>query len=810
MKKSLLLLFISLTTFFVRADNPIVKYVNNLDDVRDSANWINEKKAVADGNSFSRMDSTNIYGLGINEPFPESAKGYNLEIVISARTKCNLPGSELGLAFSIKSGDSTITWDSKDIEVRVANQWIHFEKRFKVPANFVTDKNTFLIYPWIKNNNSSVNIDDVIIKFYPLKVDSSYHDPITPIPNFNKIIYGQRYNVLIDTFGVNVSILSVSGDTIISSLNNNLSGAQSYYSAGLFNKLNFTDLGEIKKIELSGDAMAPSGVVNKKSAESIGDPPKDVVKLVIVINDLSGEITFNWKFKSFQDRLISRAALTVYYSVAFNSAIKNNGVINSNNKVQSFWLKDGEILLDGAKESYLIKSNSNVSSLQLYPSHGVFLVNFFSKEDNPMLYYPLRPNNENLCEDVSSMLLKKDSAIEGSFSLIPLKHGQPLLRKLKNPNGFLSSMVWTEHADFSDIRTQRAVMFGNENIHNADSASGGFVGRGIPITKSVFYDNPSKEKNSVKDKRFPSFSISIKKSPEFLDLLRQLYNKGFEICLHTPDPFTTKKKLAEEAMKFMSDNFKSVNWIDHGYDNSAKSNREDINCDGLNPASKFYMGDLFKKYGIKYAWSSYYEDKPVFSNVTYNSFLTTPYSGWADPFPAPEYFKNLKDRSLTSWRTTFTLDPPDGSLWNYYFSDNRLNDLVQSKGDCILHCYLARVDSSNGFYSFYGNNIVVNEEFDKVLIKLKKYQDENKIWLTTVEKLLDYRLLIENVEIQYLNNDRVAVINKNEKTVKGVSVISTSKNISAGEKNMRLKKDGEETIAIFDLAPKEKLILDLR
>lgn len=88
--------------------------------------------------------------------------------------------------------------------------------------------------------------------------------------------------------------------------------------------------------------------------------------------------------------------------------------------------------------------------------------------------------------------------------------------------------------------------------------------------------------------------------------------------------------------------------------------------------------------------------------------------------------------------------------------------------------------------------------------------DENKIWVTTVEKLLDYRLQLENVKLQYLKNNQVVVYNANSTTIRGLSVITTAQNISAGEKNIRLKKDGDETIAIFDLAPKEKLVLDLR
>ncbi|MBK7431236.1 MAG: hypothetical protein IPI62_10015 [Bacteroidetes bacterium] len=55
------------------------------------------------------------------------------------------------------------------------------------------------------------------------------------------------------------------------------------------------------------------------------------------------------------------------------------------------------------------------------------------------------------------------------------------------------------------------------------------------------------------------------------------------------------------------------------------------------------------------------------------------------------------------------------------------------------------MDSTTGFYSYSENTIVVNPEFDIILKRLREYDDQGKIWLTTVKKLLDYRLKLENV-----------------------------------------------------------------
>ena len=61
---------------------------------------------------------------------------------------------------------------------------------------------------------------------------------------------------------------------------------------------------------------------------------------------------------------------------------------------------------------------------------------------------------------------------------------------MKNPAGFEATYIWNEHADFTDIKTNRATYFGSENVIHPDNAIGGFVKYNIPVTKSVFYDNP--------------------------------------------------------------------------------------------------------------------------------------------------------------------------------------------------------------------------------------------------------------------------------------------------------------------------------
>jgi hypothetical protein len=768
-----------------KAAEPLAVFRNNLDSIRDSVDWFNEETVIFDSienNHISQIDSLHPYGLGYKGAFPENTIGLSLDISVEARALVYHYG-EMQLAISILKGDSTIVWDSRYFNNSRLQIWSDRKDVFSIPSNLVTKDNTLLIYFWNKEKNTISFIDDLKISF----TERLSHASIPLVSEvFQKDQFKSRsvwllnvkYSVQIDTMSNSLLLTTSEGDTILNSIKVLFEFRNNYYKDGYNEPLLLENAKAITFQNIEKNILVQLSYQSDSASCNIN----------LSINNYTGSISMDAVIQFRRDIILSRASIILGYGLQVNKVIKENSefVIPSSNI--SYWLKQGIVFFKASGTNFITGRNPGLSSIELFPGMQALIMNLDYSQDHPTVYFPLMKKSKNASLDHSSKTYKAGSQIRGEFILKRLDKEQHLISLLKNPNGYLSSIVWTEHADFSDIRTQRAVMFGREEIVNADSAIGGFVGHGIPITKSVFYDNPTKEKNSRRDKRFKTPSISIKRSPEFLDLLKQLKKKEFEICLHTPDPYTTNRKLAEEAMSFMKENFASVNWIDHGYDNSPKSNREDINCDGLDSTSKFYMGDLFKKYGVKYNWSSYYEDNGTFANASFNSFFTNPYSGWGESYAAPEYFRNPKNESLISWRTTYTLDPPDGSLWSYYFDDVRLNDLVQSKGDCILHCYLARVDSTTGFYSYVNGKIVVNPEFDKVLAKLKKYMDENKIWVTTVEKLLDYRLQLENVKIQYLKNNQVVVFNANTNTVKGVSVISNSSSISAGEKNIRLKK----------------------
>lgn len=807
MLKPFTLICILFFSLIAHAEEPLVRWKNDMETIGQTSEWINQTTILFDSiaiNHFSRTDSQNIYGLGYKGSFPEATLNKSIEITLKAGVRFSTKDAAFGLALSVSKGDSIVFWDSKNVNRENPGEWSKVSVSFRLPANFVVSENTLIFYGWNRDGKFTCDFDDLEIEIHELPERSFLPQELNlwsgqSDVKFNRRITGNIFSVDADTTNGSIRIFSTDGDSLINRIgyylefkNTRKDKRSKKIFIEKFDKLSIEENGEV--VKLKAIALAKPGKVN----------------IEVTLDNLSGSLTITSSVHFNSNVFLQRSTLVMQYGIDVGSVLKKNSLIDSAHLRQEYWLEKEGVILKGKASDYITYRNILSSSLQLSTTHKLLLLNNDFDLDHPMLYFPPMKKSSSFFLERSSIAYKKGDELKGTIKFSVIQKQMEPARVLKNPNGFLSSLIWTEHADFSDIRVQRAVNFGSENIHAADSATGGFVGHSIPVTKSVFYHNPTGLKNAEKDVRFSDESVSIKGSDIFTEFLHQLHQKKFEICLHTPDPFTTTAAYAEEAMAYMQKNFGSCNWIDHGYDNAPSSNREDIVCSGADTLSEYYMGDLWKKYGVKYFWNNYYEDASLYSNTSFYSFFTTPYSGWDDAFPTPEYFANPVKKDLISWRTTFTLDPADGSLWDYYFNEPRLNDLVYSRGNCILHCYPARVDSTTGFYSYNGNEIVVNSEFDKALSRLRNYGDNGLIWLTTVKEMLDYRLLLENVTIDYGRGSAIIVSNRNDKMIRGVSLITAAESVTAGEKNIRIKKSGSESIAIFDLAPKEKLILELK
>ncbi len=537
------------------------------------------------------------------------------------------------------------------------------------------------------------------------------------------------------------------------------------------------------------------------------------VEIHFNFSDNNEEIKIEVETKYKKDVQVIRESIIFSSEQPVTEVFRRNSAIDTIDFQSEYWLNKEGVQFGNEKKTFLIYHTTEISSLQLNTDKKELIVNLDYYNDHPFQNFPLRDSMMNEKRDLSCSIYKAGKVRKNSFSVYVGKQIDFVPRLMLNPNGFLAAHVFTEHADWTDLPSHRTVYFGSEEIRKAKKATGGFVKNNIPVTKSVFYANPDGVLNSQSSHQsiFSTPIASIKGTKDYLKFLEQLQKRGNEICLHTPDQFTSKRLLTEEACAFMQKHFHSVTWIDHGYNNGPKNNREAFVCDGLNPSSLSYAKDIWEKYGVKYFWNSYYEDFVTEDSLffDFNGSIIHPYSGFGDASPAPLYWQNpTRSGNFYSWLTRDLLEMPNASSWSFHFSTERLNDFVQERAVKFEHCYPAGSIVGKGYWKFdESKKLVIEPEFEKALEQFASFRDRGLINLTTVRDLLDYWIACKNITYEFIDSTTVKITNQNSKEVKGISFSVNAKNVFVKKRKVQQKFFGGDLIFWLDMKAKESAIM---
>lgn len=459
--------------------------------------------------------------------------------------------------------------------------------------------------------------------------------------------------------------------------------------------------------------------------------------------------------------------------------------------------------------------NIGISSLQLDTEHRTACFNIDYWRDHPLLHYPMRSDTSDYFEDISYRDVKAGEVLQGEINLYwgNTEYGRPpkeLPRLMPVWDGYLSAFIFTEHADWTDIRTHRAVLFGNESITRPEDAVGGFCYYNIPVTKSVFYWNPDHVTNAkISNGRFPGLVASIKTDKDFYRLLKAIKKRGFEICLHTPEVYTTIPDEFPKAMQFMKRKFGTKSWIDHGYNNGPDKNREDMVCDGLLPDAPQYAAELWKKNGVRYLWNAYYEENRM-ESLHFDGHLVQPYDGFSDALPNRQITTLPNgDKDFLLWSTPSTLEVNQDLEWHYYFDDKRLQRLADNHNVFITHIYPAWSDPWRAFWQYDENgNAEAMPGFNFALEQLASFRDEKKILPTTIEQYLSYYEKLLQVDYSILDDNTIALFNNGE-TIEGLTLLC-SRPLIVEEKPINFRKVNEGYLVWFNLKKNELVIIKIR
>lgn len=519
-----------------------------------------------------------------------------------------------------------------------------------------------------------------------------------------------------------------------------------------------------------------------------------IVSLSITISGNNGNQTTSLSIQSLYHENIKlhRSAIILSGIYSPSLIINKSGEWIARNFQKEYWSDNGQILFNFGKTYILTQGSKDISSLQYDKSRGNIWINLDFEYDHPFIHIPLGYNYNYV--NLSASKISAGTLSEHEITLEQLNNPKLVIHPTRFPHGFLSGMIFTEHADNTNLMTQRAVYFGNSSIHSSDSAIGGFVKHSIPVTKSIFYTNNSKSNNSNWNEEFYEEDISAKSNKEYQFFLNELFKRGiYEVALHSADPVTESHSDTKEALEYVSQNFKSKTWIDHGM-SSGSINREAFVSDGLDSSSDHFRGDLWKNYSIKYFWNSSYEKLSDCSSLRakFADFrilqliycLSDRYFGdinnlrYSDgeQVPTPVYWRNnYQSGDFISWGTQRHAGHHSAKLWSFILRDEVIKKLINEQGLAIIHFYPAFVGRRFGYYNGIweqaNSKIVISKEFDFMLSKLSYYRDKKKLHLTTISDFLDYQLLIENIHIAYGSN-QILITNNNFENIDGFTFTS--------------------------------------
>ena len=540
--------------------------------------------------------------------------------------------------------------------------------------------------------------------------------------------------------------------------------------------------------------FVPEDVVGDKNKIAIGDKIKTQTRFKEDIKLL--RLAFV-KHLPIETREVEDFYLTVY---------RRNQHIDSATFQPAYYLDREGFAIEGDCFAWSTYHNTGISSLQLDTEHGFACFNIDYWRDHPLLHFPMRSDTSDFFEDISYREVKAGDIIEGEFNIY-WSAPDELPRLMPVWDGYQSAFIFTEHADWTDLRTHRAVLFGNENITKPEDAVGGFCYFNIPVTKSVFYWNPDNVTNEkTSEGRFPGLVASIKTDKEFFKLLKAIKKEGFEICLHSPEVYTTIPSEFPMAMRFMRRHFGTVSWIDHGYNNGPEKNREDLVCDGLLPDSPYYSAELWKKNGVRYLWNLYYEENRM-ERYNFDGHFVQPYDGFGDALPNRQ-ITTLPDgdKDFLLWSTPSTLEINEDHEWYYYFDSIRLQRLVDNHNVFITHVYPAWSNPHRAFWQYNENSTAVAMPgFNFALSQLAHFRDEKKILPTTIQEYLSYYEKLLNVDYQIVDSGTIRLVNKGG-AIKGLTLLCTKPIIVEG-KVMDFRKVDEGYLVWFNLNKNETVII---
>ncbi len=741
------------------------------------------------GNFVCRVEASHEYGFGVSIRTTDNLKRQNLNISFEAAYRFNDSDPDASVVMSVDNSSINCYWNKYPISGGKKGEWFKSGFNTMIPADYMPEGTVIKIYV-LNHQGQEIDIDDarVEIETAPMPRFLPKHQNTLPLGNGKAVVQNSNYGV--SYFPRNKALTITNANSIP------LTKGIYTVTEAIIASDTMTFIGDkwVKGSDGTWICRTPVGLTKVKFVEA---SPNQL--------SIAAENAYNF------DMLIARQALVVPFNADEMEVYRTNCLTDTIFFQDCYYLADKGFTIGKGENSISTCHNSSVGSIQFDAVNRTAYFNADYWRDHPLIHYPLDDDTLNYFVDISCRQVGAESVIKSNFDLFIGIDSKCLPVFMPTFGGYDAAIIFTEHADWTDIRTQRAVLFGNENIKSADSAVGGFVYYNVPVTKSVFYNNPEGITNEGRSEGvFVSEQATLMGKDEFLKTIEQLHELGFDICLHTPEQNTTCGNNMDEALDFMQRHFNSVCWIDHGYNNTSQHNRENLLCDALLPDGGCYSLPLWNKYGIRYLWNAYYEENPM-PQYDFDCNFKQPYPGYGDALPRPQVTTLPNgDTTLLLWSTSSTFETNSDSGWDYFFSRERLERLSLNHDVHITHVYPAWVLQERSCWEYVADSVITARKgFNRALARISELRTECRLNAITIAEHLRYVEAVGKIKYGLVDRNHVTLFNSGN-DVKGVSLLfAETPDFGGKEIETRNTIDGS-VVVWFDMYKNETITIKYR
>ncbi|WP_242394937.1 hypothetical protein [Anaeromyxobacter oryzisoli] len=335
-------------------------------------------------------------------------------------------------------------------------------------------------------------------------------------------------------------------------------------------------------------------------------------------------------------------------------------------------------------------------------------------------------------------------------TLYPLAEGAPLLPVVVErwPAGARAAVVFTDHADRTDPRALRAVLWGDSDPR-ARGAGAGFLGRGLRLTRSFF----------VHDRQGGGLD-----DPAARALADELVEAGSEVALHSITPDRDPREAVRAGLAAAAA-FEPVTWIDH----EPYTNCEAVSTDGWRSGGPYADRELLAAAGVRWVWAA--GDLGRGRTQVVDLLGGAPDEARAALYPFP------LDPRLWIFRSSMFYDTP--AALAAALSDEALAGLEAGRGLFVAHTYLgpaARTTRSAEHLARLAvrerapGRLVIDPALDAALARLAARVRAGRLASLTWSAAGDRLRALGDVEVAYRPDGAAELRNHGDAELPGLTV----------------------------------------